>query len=74
MQAPVGYVTSSRMEVYRGSTLALTVASIGVAAGPEVNSHVTAFIRRRERHRIHAGRQPTTLVVHQTMAGRAMKV
>ena len=68
-------MTFSRMEVYRGSTLALTVASIGVAAGLEVNSHVTAFIRRRERQRIHgAGRQPTTLVVHQTMAGRAMKV
>ena len=54
VQAPVGYVTSSRMEVYRGSTLALTVASIGVAAGLEVNSHVTAFIRRREQQRIHA--------------------
>jgi hypothetical protein len=33
------------MEMNRGSTLALTV-NIGVAAGLEVNSHVTAFIRR----------------------------
>ena len=31
-----GFAPSSRMEVYRGSTLALTVASIGVAAGLEV--------------------------------------
>src|SRR6516162_8591214 len=43
-----GYEPSSRMEVYGGSTLALTVASIGAAAGLEVNSHVTAFIRRRD--------------------------
>ena len=49
-----GFAPSGRMEVYRGSTLALTVASIGVAAGLEVNSHGTAFNRRRERQRIHA--------------------
>ena len=45
MQAPdeAGYVTSSRMEVYRGSTLALTVAHIGVAAGLEIDGERMAF-------------------------------
>jgi hypothetical protein len=43
-----GYVVSSRMEVYRGSTLALVVDNIGVAAGLEVNGELIAGKNRKK--------------------------
>jgi hypothetical protein len=42
-----GINPQSRMEVYRGATLALIVTSIGKAADLEINSSGTGFIRRR---------------------------
>jgi hypothetical protein len=37
-----------RLDCYRGSTLALTVISIGYGAGLEINGHGTGFIARPE--------------------------
>jgi hypothetical protein len=37
-----------RLECYRGTTLALTVAGIGQGAGLEINGHGTGFRARAE--------------------------
>jgi hypothetical protein len=42
-----GHDPRRRLNVYRGDTLALTVRSIGVAAGLEINSKGTGFIAAR---------------------------
>jgi hypothetical protein len=44
-----GYPPHTTLEVYRGPTPALTIRSIGVAAGLEINSSGTGFRRFRPR-------------------------
>jgi hypothetical protein len=43
-----GHDPATRLEVYRGAVLALTVRSIGEAAHLEINSHGTGFVRHRD--------------------------
>jgi hypothetical protein len=43
-----GHDPATRLEVYRGATLALTIRSIGEAAELEINSKGTDFVRHRD--------------------------
>jgi hypothetical protein len=43
-----GHDPDTRLDVYRGATLALIVRSIGEAAHLEINSHGTGFVRHRD--------------------------